>query len=455
MDNNKKSSNNPINLTDLNKLAFSMLENSVKENKTEEIKKELKPEVKKYESTVHELFDLPKKKSEHIDTFEEKIEESVNNKINDIDLNFDNIEISSDKEEEKKDVNEVKIDYQKNSFQAVPMDVDYVDPTITIPVVPDGEILPKNNEIEEAKVTNEVLEKKENVDEELLEDYIGNNYNKIKNRIINFSALFLGPFYYLYRKLYIIGLFLLIFQTLIIYFIKNIKYFIVIEITYLLILSLLFNTLYLVITKKNIKKIQSAADEKIIKERCILKGGTDLLISSLISTGYIILIVLFLATSLFNFFSKIVDLDKIFNQKEKDKVSTNATDFANMLESYSATARLNIDEPGTYTYLLNDEELVFIALPQALDEKNIYCVKSNKDSHWEDKEGFEVKENSTTCDEFMDDLINNYSKFYKIKLPDSGELILSSQGKIQNNSKIVYGNKICKYDLKEKEFVCK
>ena len=51
MDNNKKSSNNPINLTDLNKLAFSMLESNANKTKPKEIKNEYKPEIKKYEST--------------------------------------------------------------------------------------------------------------------------------------------------------------------------------------------------------------------------------------------------------------------------------------------------------------------------------------------------------------------------------------------------------------------
>lgn len=455
MDKDKQISSNPINLTDLNKLAFSMLENNIKDNNEKDKKEDIKKEIKTYESTVHELFDLPKKKNEHVDTPEEKIEESINNKIDDIELNFENIEINKDID--IKDINEIKFETPHNSFQAVPMDVDYIDPTITIPTVNEQSIMPIQSQNSEDNNTsdNSIEINNDLIDKELIEDYVGNNFNKINKRIINFSALFFGPFYYLYRKMYVSGIILLIFQTLIIYFIKNVKYFAIMELSFLLINSLLFNTLYMIISKKRVNKIRKVINDNSIKEKCVLKGGTDLLISSLISIGYIIIIILFFSSSLFNFFSKFIDLDKIFNQNKKDEISTNATDFANMLESYSATAKLNIDQPEAYKYMLNDEEYVFIALPVANDEKNIYCIKSNKNSKWENKENFEVKENSTTCDEFMDDVINNYSKFYKINLPDSGQIVLSSEGKIQNDSKLVFGDKKCQYDLKEKEFVCK
>ena len=43
------------------------------------------------------------------------------------------------------------------------------------------------------------------IDEKMLNAYIGKNADKILNSNINISAMFLGAFYFLYRKAYTFG----------------------------------------------------------------------------------------------------------------------------------------------------------------------------------------------------------------------------------------------------------
>lgn len=45
-----------------------------------------------------------------------------------------------------------------------------------------------------------------NIDEKMLNAYIGKNADKILNSNINIPAMFLGAFYFLYRKAYMIGI---------------------------------------------------------------------------------------------------------------------------------------------------------------------------------------------------------------------------------------------------------
>ena len=404
MKENNKS--NKIDLKDLNNLAFSMLENTSKAN-TEKKKKKREKNISKIE--------LPKlNKSKKIDT-------NINNNY---------------------------------SLQAKPMDVDYIDPTEVIPIITKDDTLEEQIEVEEIKEEPIIIDDDEK-QKELLKDYVGANNKKIINRFYNVSAFLFGAAYYLYRKLYITGAIILLLDLSILYFINNLKYIILLKAILMIIMGLTFNKYYLMISKKRINHIQSKEEENTIKEKCVLQGGTDLLVSILITVGYFIILVLFFSTSIFKISSNFVNLDKVFQVTKEDEMGYDATNFGNMVEAYAANAKLNIEYPGIYKYMIEDEEYDFIALPVANDEKNIYCLKKTKDGSWEEKKGFNVKDNSTTCDEFMTDIINNYSKFYKLKLPETGELILSKDGKIQKKSYLKYKNTTCNYNSKERLFECK
>ena len=285
-------------------------------------------------------------------------------------------------------------------------------------------------------------------DEELLKYYIGNNNKKIINRHFNISAFFFSSFYYLYRKLYVLGSISLAISLIILSCINDIKIVGLIFLIFSLIMGLLFNYIYVKKAKYNIEKIKRKHINENINEFCVLTGGTDSLVTALVVILYFIIIILFYFQTIFNWYSNIVDFSNKIEKKQEETI------FKDMIESYAASARQNIEQPGLYRYKMNDEEYDFIALPVAEDEGNIYCVKTSQDAKWENKEGLQLKENSISCDEFMEDIMKNYSKFYDIKLPITGEIIISNKGKIVEGSNVVFEDKTCEYQINIKDFKC-
>ena len=305
------------------------------------------------------------------------------------------------------------------------------------------------------KSTNKVTKtKKENEeliiydDAVLLNYYIGDNHKKIARRFFNFSAFFFTAIYYLYRKLYIIGSIVLTLSLIVLYYVKDIKILGIILLLTSFIMGALFNFIYKKKAMRNIEKIKNKHINENINELCVLAGGTDSLSTTLITILYFLIIILFYFPMIFSLVTNLIDFSN------KIEVKENTTVFKDMIESYSLQARQNIEQPGRYKYKMGDEEYNFISLPVAADDGNIYCVKPTKEEKWQNKEGFEVKENSVSCEEFMEDIINNYSSFYEIELPISGEIVISNEGKIIEGSKIIFEDKTCEYQINIKDFKC-
>lgn len=124
--------------------------------------------------------------------------------------------------------------------------------------------------------------------DDLIEDFVGKNYEKISKRKYNLSAFFFNVFYLLYRKLYLEGIvlfFVLIFSSLFLSII-NPGIALLLEVLISLILCFLFNKYYLGKAKKKIDKIKSKNKSKSItdlKNVCKKAGGTNIVLSILIS----------------------------------------------------------------------------------------------------------------------------------------------------------------------------
>ena len=81
----------------------------------------------------------------------------------------------------------------------------------------------------------------ETKDDELLKLYVDKNYGKISSRFINFSAILFGPFYYMYRKMLMLGI--LIFVGLLFLHHQFNNY--IIDIAYYLFFGIIFNILFM------------------------------------------------------------------------------------------------------------------------------------------------------------------------------------------------------------------
>lgn len=117
--------------------------------------------------------------------------------------------------------------------------------------------------------------------EDLLEEYIGKNYEKISKRKFNLAALFLSSLYLFYRKMTLLGIIISILAIIldIIGLVINPILILILNLIVSLILCFMFNKLYIDNAKKSIDKIKKKYTNKSIseiKEICKKNGGTSI-----------------------------------------------------------------------------------------------------------------------------------------------------------------------------------
>ena len=151
-----------------------------------------------------------------------------------------------------------------------------------------------NNIIEINNQTNEHPETdmNENRFDRLLEAYVGEDYQEIVRKKINIYAFIFNLFYYLYRKLYLIGII-----GLVILWVLAVKKPILI-IPYIILVAVisgvLFNPIYLKIANSKIKRIKKnnpTTDDFELMEVCRKKGGVNVVIALVIYLLFIISII--------------------------------------------------------------------------------------------------------------------------------------------------------------------
>lgn len=119
-------------------------------------------------------------------------------------------------------------------------------------------------------------------DEDLIKEYIGNNYDDFINTKFSIPTFFLGIYYFLYRKmwLYTILTILIAIASFILTFVFELWYLLFIPTIYMIFMSIKFNELYLNIAKKKVEKIKSNNPDKTNQELvniCKKKGGVSIL----------------------------------------------------------------------------------------------------------------------------------------------------------------------------------
>lgn len=136
------------------------------------------------------------------------------------------------------------------------------------------------------------IEMNENRYDRLLEAYVGEDYQEIVRKKINIYAFIFNLFYFLYRKMYIIGII-----GLIILWVVAIKFtsFIIPYLIVVAVLSgVLFNPIYLKLANIKIKRIRKnnpSNDDFDLMEVCRKKGGVNVVIALVIYLIFIISII--------------------------------------------------------------------------------------------------------------------------------------------------------------------
>ena len=127
----------------------------------------------------------------------------------------------------------------------------------------------------------------------LMELYIGEDYKWICERPFNIYALIFSWMYFLYRKLYLIGILGLALTGLVLYFLMG---FIVPYIILVMVLSgIFFNKIYLVVIRRRIRRILNKTegiDEYTIQEKCRKKGGVSVFNALSIFVIFLVIMIL-------------------------------------------------------------------------------------------------------------------------------------------------------------------
>ena len=152
-------------------------------------------------------------------------------------------------------------------------------------------------------------------DEDYVKAYIKYNYNSIKKQKLNIGALIFGPFYCIYRKMYFLGIILLLIESSFLFTIGG-DYCTLVELFINLYLAIKINEIYLKKVNNNIENIKNNNPDKTSKELidiCSKKGGT-ISIKLFIILLFLLPITIYLLTIIFRF--------EEFNEKQEDKNNT-------------------------------------------------------------------------------------------------------------------------------------
>lgn len=144
-----------------------------------------------------------------------------------------------------------------------------------------------NNPVDPDKVGAIQLEQKQF--DEMLQIYIGPKYYNFKRGSFSWCAFFLGPLYFLYRKLYLTGITVYIINTLIFIFssIINLNFltYSILQLIFNFFLGIIFKKYYFHESIEQVGKIRYNNKNKGINELCDIaktKGGTNIAIIGII-----------------------------------------------------------------------------------------------------------------------------------------------------------------------------
>ena len=260
--------------------------------------------------------------------------------------------------------------------------------------------------------------------DDLLEDYVGNNYEKLINKKINFSAFFFTTFYMIYRKMVLPGILIYLCEMILVYLTiiyKPMLIMVSLGINFIvsLVLLFLFNSMYIKNAKSKIDKIKrknKVISVSELRKLCAKKGGTSIVVA--IVTSLIISIVF---TTTFNTLFPIDseelknNLFKSFsntssNNNDKDDSSDNNEEKNNKekidLENLKYVDDISLEDKLSMQYLL-----IFTQTDTSSNSKYEYTIltkESDNNSYCKFTLGITKDYNDSKK------LLNDLSKYYKV-----------------------------------------
>lgn len=304
---------------------------------------------------------------------------------------------------------------------------------------------------------NELNDKDQQIndDEYLLKIFIGNNYDKFTNKFFNFSALLFNALYFIYRKMYLLGLIILVINTIMINILPLDIYFCC-YIPSCIVFGIVFNKIYVINAKHKIKTIKKMNKDDV-EEVCVLLGRTSLIATILLMIMYSIITC---AVMGINIISSVFFYDvgpKSTGTEHKAEV------FFDAIKSYSNSSAMQRDLKGQGIYIAGDKIYKYILIPTTLEKKYTTCILKKGSIDWNSSSNEILKPNSTSCLDYMGDFVNNYvreinnmkkDEIDKIVIPESASIKINNNGEILSESYVTLDNKKCILN-NENKIICK
>lgn len=217
----------------------------------------------------------------------------------------------------------------------------------------------------------------ETKDDELLKLYVDKNYGKISSRFINFSAILFGPFYYMYRKMLMLGI--LIFVGLLFLHHQFNNY--IIDIAYYLFFGIIFNILYMSRAIRKTNKISNKYDkyDKYTMGRICSKSGGRSIFKALF--GFIICLIILIAfctcfylDPMTKFLRKFGIIYKFENNKVEIKYDRSLLNEDEMFDDKYGYYLIKSDNPSKEYFKMDFQNSKFLDDSDELNYRYVYTL---------------------------------------------------------------------------------
>lgn len=259
-------------------------------------------------------------------------------------------------------------------------------------------------------------------DEEYLKAYIGKNYDSLKNEKISIPALLFGPFYLLYRKMWLDALIVSLISIILINYTTT-ELFIILQILIEIYLGLKLNSIIIQRASSNVEKIKMSNPDKSDKDilKICQKSGNTSIISVIIS---ILIILAFTYPYI-----------AIYNRKETTPTKTVAQ-LDNMIYEVPTNnniSKYNNDSYHYYSYKDNNSFCSFNLLINS--QTNFYKTTEeylNKQTNNQNTERKKIKKDDTEWT-ILNTKNNNLRETYYITKRNNKFYILESRNYMNTN----------------------
>lgn len=184
---------------------------------------------------------------------------------------------------------------------------------------------------------------------QLVRDYVGKKYTKLSMSPFNFSAFLFGSCYYVYRKMYLFGIFLCVIYAFILKFVPF-PFSSIAPLVLSIVVGLITNPFYLKCAEKKVKKIVKKNKDKnqiSLSAICKKKGGTSFAMFLLFIIVYSSIISFLSYATIFpkimDFFSSSFSFPQNGNQKKENSFDGNI-----LYEAYAVEDVFTISIPSSF-----------------------------------------------------------------------------------------------------------